>query len=115
MTNSRRGGANAGFLPLRQVWLFFSDKPAVLFRVFGVLFDFLHPDFIRVVHAELEQGGVGVKFEVGLEFRRVEHAAFVFQFFYRQRVERDGVAAEPKLVLKGSVLVIILFFAGMNG
>ena len=62
MTNSRRGGANADFLPLRQVWLFFSDKPAVLFRVFGVLFDFLHPDFIRVVHAELEQGGVGEKF-----------------------------------------------------
>ena len=60
--------------------------------------DFLHLNFRRVIHAELEQGGVGVKCEVGFEFRRFKCAAFAFEFLDGQCVERNWVAAEPELI-----------------
>src|ERR1035441_9341959 len=45
----------------------------------------------RVVHAELEQHGVGVDGEIRRHRRRAHHPALEHEFFQRQRVERHRI------------------------
>ena len=90
--------------PICELILFFCQLKQVGICPTVLLAQLLHLDFRGVVHAELKQGGVGVKLQVEFEFRRVECPPFAVEFLDGQGVERHGIAAEPKLIQHGGVV-----------
>ena len=70
----------------------------------ALLLHLLDLNSCRVIDPELEQGSVGINKKIGLERGRAKGLAFAVEFLDGKGVQRNRVAAEPKLVENGRVM-----------
>ena len=52
-------------------------------------------------HAEFEQGGVAIQFQIWPDVRRVGVAALTVEFLDGEHVQRNRIAAEARLIQVG--------------